>query len=175
MDWDDLLKWFTYAEDAVYLATGALLGVTGAVLLVSTGGTFVDAVREGTLAQRSFEMLDSLLLVLIMVELVRTIRVSLLERTLAAEPFLVVALIVGVRRILLLTAETSFVMQQRPEDFELFLVEIGVFTVFILAVVGSLVLLRRSGAAGGGDPAAGREDKGGDGARGRTDRAGNGT
>ncbi|MFB6239976.1 MAG: phosphate-starvation-inducible PsiE family protein, partial [Gemmatimonadota bacterium] len=136
--------------------TGALLGITAVALLVLTGDTFLDAVRSGQVRSHAFEMLDSLLLILILVELVRTIRVSLVERTLAPEPFIVVALIAGVRRILFLTAETGWFIQTHPDRFRWILVEVGLFTAFILVAVGALVLLRRtpgrSRAGTGGTP-----------------------
>lgn len=141
---EDYIRWLHYGEDAVYLVTGALLGVTAVALLVLTGGTFVEAVSTGAVREHAFEMLDSLLLILILVELLRTIRVSLVERTLSPEPFIVVALIAGVRRLLLLTAETGWFFQTHPDRFRWILIETGLFTGFILAAVGALVLLRGS-------------------------------
>lgn len=48
------------------MATGVLLGVTAATLLVLTAGTFVDAVAYGEVRPNAFGMLDSLLLILIL-------------------------------------------------------------------------------------------------------------
>lgn len=65
------------------------------------------------------------------------------------------ALIAGVRRILLLTAETGWFIQPHPDQFRWVLVEVGLSTVFILAAVGDLVLLRKtSGTATSSDDSA---------------------
>lgn len=93
-------RWLVYGEDILYYVTGALLGITALYLLWGTGGMFVEGIREGTLIGRSLDILDALLLVLVLVELMHTIRVSLETHSLEPEPFLIVALIAGVRRVL---------------------------------------------------------------------------
>jgi len=50
-------------------------------------------------------LLDQILLILLVIELLYTVQVSFRERGLIAEPFLVVALIAVIRRVLVLTAE----------------------------------------------------------------------
>jgi len=60
-------------------------------------------------------LLDQLLLVLLIVELLYTVHVSFREHVLTAPPFLLVALIAAVRRILVLTAEAKTVMEARPK------------------------------------------------------------
>jgi len=64
------------------------------------------------------------------------------------EPFLLVGLIAGIRRVLLLTAELAHVHEQSEAVFRHFIVELLTLTVLIVALVISLVLLRkRSGMA----------------------------
>lgn len=135
--------WLSYGEDAIYVVTGGALGVTAAVILTSSAGLFLSAVRAGQLVERSVEILDALLLVLMIVEILHTIRVSILKHSLLAEPFLVVALIAGVRRILILTVEAARFLPGQPEQFHRVLEEMGLLTVFFVVIVGSIVLLRR--------------------------------
>lgn len=59
------------------------LAVAGALL---TGGTFLDAVRSGQVRTHAFEMLDSLLLILILADLAVFGDVAPLSRSSAAEP-----------------------------------------------------------------------------------------
>lgn len=142
---DRLTGYLAYGEDAIYLITGGLLAVTGAVILVSTGGIFYSAVREGAVFDRAIEILDALLLVLMIVEILHTIRVSIVKHALIAEPFLIVALIAGVRRVLILTVEAARFLPNQPDQFERVLMELGLLTIYFVVIVGSIALLRRSG------------------------------
>lgn len=146
-----LTRWLSWGEDAIYLATGGLLAVTAAVILVSTAGLFVTALRAGMLVHRSVEILDALLLVLMIVEILHTIRVSITKHSLQAEPFLIVALIAGVRRILILTVEAARFLADQPDQFHRVLLEMGVLTVFFVVIVGSIVAIRRLAPPGGAE------------------------
>jgi hypothetical protein len=77
------------------------------------------------------------------IELLYTVQVSFREHALLPEPFLLVALIAAVRRILVITAE--FGAQAKPEDtmFRQVMSELALLTVLIVVLVVSLVLLRR--------------------------------
>jgi hypothetical protein len=61
---------------------------------------------------------------------------------LTAPPFLLVALIATVRRILVLTAETKTAAQARPEAFRETVVELGLLTLMALSLVVCFYLLR---------------------------------
>lgn len=138
-----VFEWLGLGEDAIYLVIGGLLGLTAVSLLVSTAGTFLHALRAGGLAEGAVAILDSLLLVLMIVEIMYTIRVSIREHALVCEPFLIVALIAGVRRLLILTAEASQYISKDPDAFRLAMVEIGLLTLLFLVIVVCIVLLRR--------------------------------
>ncbi len=150
-----LTRWLSHGEDAIYLATGGLLGVTAVVILLSTAGVFIDAIRMGALIPRSVQILDALLLVLMIVEILHTIRVSIIQHSLQAEPFLIVALIAGVRRILILTVEAARFLSDKPDQFHRVLLEMGVLTVYFVVIVGSIVLIRRVAPPGAGGATSG--------------------
>src|SRR4051794_12574710 len=83
---DRLLGW---AEDGVYLGIAGLLVVSSAVLLVVAVDQTLDVI--GNLSSDPIvEVLDTLLLVFIVVELLSAVRTTLAERQLLAEPFLIV-------------------------------------------------------------------------------------
>jgi hypothetical protein len=73
--------------------------------------------------------------------------VSFREHGLIPETFLLVGLIAGIRRVLVLTAEFAQVHDEPETVFRHFVVELVVLTVLILALVISLVLLRKRGVA----------------------------
>jgi hypothetical protein len=132
----------TYGEDLIYLATAALLATTAVMLLGTTAWSLLRALRTSTVMSDALKALDSLLLVLMIVELLHTIRLFLVEHLLVAEPFLIVALIAGVRRMLILTTEASQYIQTKPEKFRMALLEMALIMVSFLAIAWAIVLLR---------------------------------
>ena len=86
-------------------------------------------------------ILDQILLILLIIELLYTVQVSFREHGLLAEPFLVVALIATIRRVLILTAEVS----KLPEKtiFLHTMLELALLTGMILVLVGSLIMLQK--------------------------------
>ena len=132
----------THGEDVIYLATAALLAATAVLLLATTAWSLLRALRMSTIMSESLKALDKLLLVLMIVELLHTIRLFLVEHLLVAEPFLIVALIAGVRRMLILTTEASQYIQTKPEQFRMALLELALIMVSFLAIAWAIVLLR---------------------------------
>src|SRR5215813_6315467 len=137
---------FTVVEDVVYVGLGLLLAGSSLVLLVSGVINFVQHLLAGSLAANIVVLLDRILLILLVVELMYTVQVSFREHALVPEPFLLVGLIAAIRRILILTAEVAQVHEQPDTTFQRFIIELGVLTVLIVALVVSLILLRRRGA-----------------------------
>lgn len=138
---------FTRVQDLVYIVLGGVLGLSAAALAVHGGIDLVRAVFGGLEPGAIVRLLDLILLALMVVELLYTVQVSFKEHALVPEPFLVVALIAAVRRILVITAE--FGAQARPPE-ELFrhvMWELTLLTVLILVLVVSVVILRRRPAA----------------------------
>lgn len=134
---------FGRVQDLVYVALGVLLAGSALVLLAHGALDLARAVRGGAEVGAIIRLLDRILLALMIVELLYTVQVSFRGHALVAEPFLVVALISAVRRILVITAEFSG--QDRPEHiaFEHVMWELALLTVLILVLVASVVILRR--------------------------------
>lgn len=136
-------SWLTYVEDGIYLVTAGLLGVTAVVLIGATARDLVRPSTAGPMMQRALKALDSLLLVLMIVELLHTIRLFIVGHALVPEPFLVVALIAGVRRVLILTTEASQYIQTQPDQFRMALREMGLLMLSFLVLAVSIVVLQR--------------------------------
>jgi uncharacterized membrane protein (DUF373 family) len=134
---------FTLVEDAVYLGVGLLLAASAFALLVTTALVFVRSVMQGALAGHVVGLLDQVLLVFMIVEILYTVQVSFREHALVPEPFLVVGLIAGIRRVLVLTAEFGDLLEKGDSAFRNGMLELGLLTAMILALVGALVLVRR--------------------------------
>ena len=134
---------FTYVEDVLYIGLGVLLAGAALVLLADGAAMFVRAVVGSELPARVIELLDRILLILMIAEILYTVQVSLREHALVPEPFLVVALIAGVRRVLIITAEFADLLDKGPEAFRNSMIELALLTFMIIALVVSLMLLRR--------------------------------
>jgi hypothetical protein len=134
---------FTVAEDVIYVGLGILLAGSSFSLLLSGLISFGQNLLAGSLAANIVGLLDRILLILLVVELLYTVQVSFRERILVPEPFLLVGLIaVMIRRVLVLTAELAQVHEIPDVVFRRFIMELGVLTLMIIALVVSLVLLR---------------------------------
>jgi uncharacterized membrane protein (DUF373 family) len=138
---------FTLVEDTVYLGLGLMLAGSAIALLVGGLIGFGQNLWAGSLAGNVVTLLDRILLILLIVELLYTVQVSFREHTLIPEPFLLVGLIAAIRRVLVLTAEFSEVRDQPELEFKHFIVELGVLTLLTVALVLSLVILRKRGGA----------------------------
>jgi hypothetical protein len=77
------------------------------------------------------------------VEILYTVQVSFREHALVPEPFLIVGLIAGIRRVLVLTAEFGDLLERGNDAFVHAMLELGLLTVMIVALVIALVLVRR--------------------------------
>lgn len=134
---------FSRLQDVVYAAFGLLLFVSAIVLVVHGAVDLARAVAKGVDTRAIVSLLDVILLGLMVVELLYTVQVSFRAHALVAEPFLLVALIATVRRILVVTAE--FGAQARPAEglFRQVMWELSLLTVLVLVLVASVVILRR--------------------------------
>jgi len=76
-------------------------------------------------------------------EIVYTVAISLQSHTLVAEPFLIIGVIAGIRRMLVITA-TSTEVEAHPEQFHNTLVELGLLAATVVALACAIWILRYS-------------------------------
>lgn len=134
---------FTLLEDLVYIGLGVLLAVGAVLLLGHAAVNFFHDLLRISMPSAVVELLDRLLLVLMTIELLYTVQVSFREHSLVPEPFLIVGLVAVTRRILVLTAEFPTFQAGAEGAFRVAMIELGVLTLMIVALVGSLLMLRR--------------------------------
>ncbi len=135
----------SFVEDVVYVGLGVLLAVGALALLVGAFRNTATTLFSGGFGNQVIGLLDQLLLVLLIIELLYTVQVSFREHGLLAEPFLVVALIAVIRRVLVLTAEVPKLPQAGEDVFRHALWELGLLAILILILVACLVTLQRWG------------------------------
>ena len=139
------VRWIDHGEDGIYAIIGVLLAITALALLWDASVKIVSGLLWHRAQFDAIGVIDSLLITLMVVEILYTVRVSFVEKSLACEPFLIVGLIAAVRRILILTAEVWHLQEVPPDLFRMAMIEMGLLTVLILVLVISIVLLRKHG------------------------------
>jgi uncharacterized membrane protein (DUF373 family) len=133
-----------YVVLGVMLAVAVLVGVAGAAI------SLWSAIVANGEAQALVVAVDRLLFVLMVVEVMHTVRVSFRSGTLVCEPFLIVGLIASIRRVLVITLETSQAREPgkwNPDAQALLnstMLELAVLGGLILVMVISIFMLRRS-------------------------------
>jgi uncharacterized membrane protein (DUF373 family) len=141
---------FWKIEIFAYMVLGLLLALTALLGIGSAGASLWQAARDYGDATSLVVTIDRLLFVLMVVEILHTVRVSFRSGTLVCEPFLVVGLIASIRRVLVITLESSQATQPdkwTPETqgyFNSTMLELGVLGGLILIMVISIYMLRRS-------------------------------
>jgi uncharacterized membrane protein (DUF373 family) len=136
------------AERWISIAIAAFLVLAALLALGVAGVRLADGLlHQGLDARLIVIVVDHLLLVLVLVEILHTVRQSIEARELQAEPFLIVGLIATVRRILLVTLETSdagMTPGAVAQNFSHNMIELGVLAGLTAVLVASIFVARRS-------------------------------
>jgi uncharacterized membrane protein (DUF373 family) len=96
-----------HVETMIYVVLGVLLGATAILAIVGCLHLFVSGIHDLGGTSAIFVLIDRLLLVLMLVELLHTVRISIRSHSLFVEPFLVIGLIAIIRRTLVLTLQAE--------------------------------------------------------------------
>ncbi len=140
---------FLGLENVAYVVLGLLLAVAALLGVLGGAAALWDAVLKFGDAMALVVAIDRLLFVLMVVEILHTVRVSFRSGALICEPFLIVGLIASIRRILVITLESSQAHQPgqwNPQSEAMLrstMLELGVLSVLIMVMVISIYLLRR--------------------------------
>jgi uncharacterized membrane protein (DUF373 family) len=141
---------FHQIEIVAYILLGLLLAVAAVVGMGRTAMLLLHSLQANAGADSLVIAIDRLLFVLMVIEILHTVRVSFRSGTLVAQPFLVVGLIASIRRVLVITLESSEANQYgkwTPESQGMLystMLELVVLAGLILVMVVSIYLLRRS-------------------------------
>ena len=130
-------------EKVIYLISAVMLSLAVFVVFGQAIYEFYHLLMEGFVAGAIIGLLENILLALMLVELLHTLMVSLESKGLLPEPFLVVALVAAVRRVLAVSVEGAKLIETDLEKFNLVLLEIGVLGGLILILVISIYILRK--------------------------------
>jgi hypothetical protein len=137
------------AEIAIYSALAVLLSLTILAALASACKLLLDSVIHWRVATQTLRVLNELLIVLMLTEILHTVRISIRSHVLVTEPFLVVGLIASIRRILVISLEMATLGKElvwtsdSTQVFRSSMIELGLLGLLVLVLVFSITLLRR--------------------------------
>jgi Phosphate-starvation-inducible E family len=140
---------FQRIELVVYVALGVLLSVTALLTLGSAALLLLEGMRDWSGTHAIFLIVDRLMFVLMLIEILHTVRGSVRSGALTPEPFLIIGLIASIRNVLVITLKSSGVTAESLASvdgemlFRSSIVELGVLGALILIFVVSIYLLRR--------------------------------
>jgi len=137
------------AEVVIYAVLAVLLFATAIATAANAAKLLYEGLLHWMIAAQTLQVLDQLLIVLMLVEILHTVRISIRSHVLVTEPFLVVGLIASIRRILVITLEASTLTHggvwssENAGIFRATMIELGLLGLLVLILVFSITLLRR--------------------------------
>ncbi len=140
---------FLHIELIVYVALGTLLSVTALLTLTSAALLLLEGVRDWSSTSAIFLIVDRLMFVLMLIEILHTVRGSVRSGAITPEPFLIIGLIASIRNVIVITLKSSGITTEGVGSMEgetLFrssIVELAVLGALILIFVISIYMLRR--------------------------------
>jgi uncharacterized membrane protein (DUF373 family) len=139
-----------HVETTIYVVLGVFLGATAILAIVGCLPLFVSEIKDLSGTAAIFLLIDRLLLVLMLVELLHTVRISIRSHSLFVEPFLVIGLIAIIRRTLVLTLQAEDFTRNTAwtadvqSHFHAAMVEGGILAVLITVLVASIFVIRKT-------------------------------
>lgn len=128
-----------FIENLIYVVIILFLIAASVLLIYDELITISHYSSSKNSIQIIIEIIAKTLLLLMVIEIMYTVRISIKDHALCAEPFLVIGLIASIRRILIISVETTY----EPALFQNFMIEIGVLVGLIIIFVYAIVLLRK--------------------------------
>lgn len=142
-------EYIGHAEVISYSLLAVLLFITVLAAITSAGKTLWENIANRTIVAGILQVLDQLLSVLMVIEILHTVRISIRSHILVTEPFLIVGLIASIRRVLVISLEAATLTKstswstEGASIFRATMLELGLLGALILILVFSITLLRR--------------------------------
>jgi len=135
-------KALVLVEDLVYVSIAVLLAAGSLVLVVRAAIELVGGAQKKG-GEALIDTLDAILLIFIFVELLYAVRITLKERQIVAEPFLVAGILVCIKEIIVLAVKSPTEYIDKGPEFARAMVEVGLLGVLVLVLSAAAVVLRR--------------------------------
>jgi len=137
-----MVSWMEWLDVWGYVTAGLSLLILGMLIFAQSWYTFINTASHGALLPAGLRLLNDLLLVIILLELYRTVIRFLQTGILALEPYLAVGIIACTRRILTAGAELSHLPEITPDLFTRYMMDVGLNVAVILVLVAGVYMVR---------------------------------
>ena len=137
-------------EMVLYAALGLILSLAALFALFSAGESLWHGLSTEASAKTVVEVIDRLLVVLVLVEILHTVRISIRSHILVTEPFLIVGLIASIRRMLVITLDAANLTSAAnwasdgQAKLRASMVELALLAGTVIVLVVSIYILRKS-------------------------------
>jgi uncharacterized membrane protein (DUF373 family) len=138
--WCGVMEWL---DRLGYLTAGFSLLVLGMLIFAHAWYVFVTKAGHTGLLPAGLKLLNDLLLVIILLELFRTVIRFLQTEVLDLEPYLAVGIIACTRRVLTASAELSHQLAMTETQFYQYLMDVGLNVTVIMVLVIGVFLVRK--------------------------------
>lgn len=138
--WCGVMEWL---DRLGYLTAGFSLLVLGMLIFTHAWYVFMSKAGETGLLPSGLKLLNDLLLVIILLELFRTVIRFLQTEILDLEPYLAVGIIACTRRVLTASAELSHLPNMSDTQFYQYLMDVGLNVAVIMVLVVGVFLVRK--------------------------------
>jgi uncharacterized membrane protein (DUF373 family) len=138
--WCGVMEWL---DRLGYLTAGFSLLVLGMLIFAHAWYVFIMKAGVAGLLPSGLKLLNDLLLVIILLELFRTVIRFLQTEVLDLEPYLAVGIIACTRRVLTASAELSHQINMTESQFYQYLMDVGLNVTVIMVLVVGVFLIRK--------------------------------
>ena len=138
--WCGVMEWL---DRLGYLTAGFSLLVLGMLIFAHAWYVFMTKAGSSGLLPSGLKLLNDLLLVIILLELFRTVIRFLQTEVLDLEPYLAVGIIACTRRVLTASAELSHLPNMTETQFYQYLMDVGLNVAVIMVLVVGVFLVRK--------------------------------
>jgi uncharacterized membrane protein (DUF373 family) len=138
--WCGVMEWL---DRLGYLTAGFSLLVLGMLIFAHAWYVFMTRAGASGLLPSGLKLLNDLLLVIILLELFRTVIRFLQTEVLDLEPYLAVGIIACTRRVLTASAELSHQVNMTETQFYQYLMDVALNVTVIMVLVVGVFLVRK--------------------------------
>lgn len=138
-DWLIRMEWM---DRWGYITAGLSLLILGMLIFAHSWYVFMQSALKADILSAGLRLLNDLLLVIILLELFRTVVRFLQTDILTLEPYLAVGIIACTRRILTASAELSHLPEVTQDLFNRYLMDVGLNVGVILVLIIAVYIVR---------------------------------
>ena len=129
------------AENYIYYGGGVILVIAAVGLMISAVVESAGLALSGKSTIAVIVLLDRVLLALMVAEIIYTVTSMAKKRHLDVQPFLIIGVIAAIRRMLVITAESTTHIDITDPTFQAALAELGLLALIILLLAIAFRLL----------------------------------